>query len=157
YEGDKYCHLAFLNSRIASYYIKVLTPKLTISATYICKIPVVKGILNDTILSGGSQDIVKLKDSYNSKRPINYEYKVDEFIKYNSVYEYAKRDFVNDLELEVKRLRFEKDINERIFKYYDFSNEEIDYIYSKVGANPYDIDDKTIVLSVNELDKSIEK
>ncbi|MDZ4907117.1 hypothetical protein GNF64_15600, partial [Clostridium perfringens] len=135
----------------------MLTPKLTISATYICKIPVVKGILNDTILSGGSQDIVKLKDSYNSKRPINYEYKVDEFIKYNSVYEYAKRDFVNDLELEVKRLRFEKDINERIFKYYDFSNEEIDYIYSKVGANPYDIDDKTIVLSVNELDKSIEK
>ncbi|MDZ5035303.1 hypothetical protein, partial [Clostridium perfringens] len=84
YEGDKYCHLAFLNSRIASYYIKVLTPKLTISATYIGKIPVVKGILNDTILSGVSQDIVKLKDSYNSKRPINYEYKVDEFIKYNS-------------------------------------------------------------------------
>ena len=61
YEGDKYCHLAFLNSRLASYYIKVLTPKLTISATYIGKIPIVKEILHDTILSELSQSIVKIK------------------------------------------------------------------------------------------------
>lgn len=157
YEGDKYCHLAFLNSRLASYYIKILTPKLTISATYIGKIPIVKEILYDLKLSKLSQKVVRIKDVYNQKRPINYEYKADKFIKYNSIYEYAKRDFLNDLELEAEKLKFEKVINELIFSYYNFSDEEIKHIYSKVGKNPYEIDDNIYDLNVNEIDKIIEK
>ena len=157
YEGDKYCHLAFLNSRLASYYIKVLTPKLTISATYIGKIPIVKEILHDTILRELSKSIVKIKEYYNEKRPINYEYKMQEFTKYNSIYEYAKKDFLNDLELELEKLKLEKKVNERIIRYYNFSNEEIEYIYSKVGKNPYEIDDNICSCDVDELDRIIEK
>lgn len=156
-EGDKYCHLAFLNSRLASYYIKVLTPKLTISATYIGKIPAVKEIFYDAKISNISKIIVGLKLVYNKKRPINYEYKADEFLKYNSIYEYAKQDFINDLELELEKLKFEREINDRIIRYYEFTSKEIAYIYSKVGINPYEIENSLYDLDVSELDKFIEK
>lgn len=156
-KGDKYCHLAFLNSRLASYYIKVLTPKLTISAIYIGKIPVIEQIFYDEELSEFSCKVVGIKEEYNKKRPINYEYIMDDFIKYNSIYLYAKNDFINDLNLEKEKLRLETEINKKVISYYNYTNDEIEYIYSKVGKNPYEIDKNIEILDSKNLDKLISK
>lgn len=157
FEGDKYCHLAFLNSRLASYYIRVLTPKLTISATYIGKIPVVKEVFYDIELSEISRTIVNIKEEYNKKRPINFEYMNDDFLKYNSIYKYAQKDFVEDLKLEKEKLKLEAKINKIVMSYYNYTTEECDYIYSKVGVNPYEIDNIVSEEVISELDNIIAK
>lgn len=156
-QGDKYCHLAFLNSRLASYYIKVLTPKITISATYIGKIPAVKEIFYDLELSEISRTIVNIKEEYNKKRPINIEYIGDDFFKYNSIYRYAQEDFIKDLNLEKQKLKLEAKSNERVISYYGFTIEEMNYIYSKVGINPYEIDIQVSNEVINNLDSIIAK
>ncbi|HFF8990079.1 TPA: DNA methyltransferase [Clostridium perfringens] len=156
-KGDKYCHLAFLNSRLASYYIKILTPKLTISATYIGKIPVKGEILFDEKIKNASKRIVELKEIYNQKRPINREYKMDNFLKYNSIYEYVKEIFKEDLEIEKERLKLESYVNNKIINYYDFTDEEINDIYLKVGKNPYEINTANDIKNLEWLDQVIVK
>ena len=156
-KGNKYCHLAFLNSRLASYYIRVLTPKLTISATYISQIPVADDIMENELLSNLTKEIVVLKDQYNKKRPINYEYECDDYLQYGSIYLYAKEDFINDLEIELNRIELEYRINNLIISKYDFNDVELKTINSVVGISPYLIDDTEINLNHKELDKLISK
>ncbi len=156
-KGNKYCHLAFLNSRIASFYIKILTPKLTISATYISQIPVAEGIIESHELERLSYRTTTLKDIYNKKRPINYEYITDDYLKYNSIYLYAKKDFIDDLEIELERLEIEYRINELILSKYEFSESEINTVNSIVGVSPYLIDNGDITINHKDLDKLIVK
>ena len=49
-EGNEYAHLAFLNSRIAAYYVRMMSPKLTIAAGYIGQIPVNDNIYSSVVL-----------------------------------------------------------------------------------------------------------
>lgn len=156
YEGDKYNHLAFLNSRIASYYIKVLTPKLTISATYIGKIPCVKEVLFDEEIRQWAMNAVLLKEQYNKKRPINIEYYPNNYVENNSVYMFAVNDFLNDLEIELERLKIEAKINNKIMKYYELDDTDLKNIYDKVGQIPYEIDNQDMI-SIKELDLVISK
>ena len=39
-QGNEYAHMAFLNSRLAANYVRTISPKLTIAAGYIGRIPV---------------------------------------------------------------------------------------------------------------------
>lgn len=156
-KGYKYCHLAFLNSRVASYYIRILTPKLTISATYISQIPVADDIMDNEELSNLTQEVVMLKNQYNKKRSINYEYECDNYLQYGSIYLYAKEDFINDLEIELNRIALEAEINNLIISKYDFNDSELEIISSVVGISPYFIDDKEIDLNHKELDELISK
>lgn len=54
-------------------------------------------------------------------------------MKYNSIYEYVKEIFKEDLEIEKERLKLESYVNNKIINYYDFTDEEINDIYLKVG------------------------
>lgn len=153
--GDKFCHLAFLNSRIASFYIKVLTPKITIAASYIGQLPVVPEILSDINLSLISKEITTLKKEYNKKRPINIEYNF-EFSNSNSLYEFSINDLINDLYLELTRLKLEKESNDIIFDYFNFNFNEKRFIYSEVGYSPYDIDDNN-EFNIKKIDIIINK
>lgn len=155
--GNKYAHLALLNSRLASYYIKILSPKLTISATYIAHIPTKEEVLIDSILIDLSKECVEYKNRFNMKRPINFEFKHNNYLKYGSIYEYAIADFKDDLNLELKRLENEYKINERIFDLYAFSENEKLHIYNEVGYNPYTINTNPISLSTLELDRIVSK
>lgn len=154
--GNKFCHLAFLNSRLASFYIKLLTPKLTISATYIGQIPVIPEILYDDNLENISKEIVKLKEIYNKKRPINIEYKYFDTFNTSNIYEFVKNDFLEDLDLELKRLQLEEKINNIILNYFKFSSEEKTYIYSEVGKNPSEIDENNN-FDIKKIDEIISK
>lgn len=138
--GDKYCHLAFLNSRIASFYIKVLTPKLTISAMYIAKLPVVKEILYDDEISNLSKKTVVLKEKFNQKRPIDFEFHAEKYLINESIYKYVVEDFCDDLRIELERLRVETMINNKIIEYFNFDSSDVQTINDLVGENPYEID-----------------
>ena len=100
--GQMFAHLAFLNSRYASYYLKQTNPKLTIAAGYIARIPVTEEILDSEILSKIGQEIVDLKNKYLSKRPTNREFSWT--CPHSDLDALAKEMFLDDLKNENKRL-----------------------------------------------------
>ena len=155
-KGSKYNHLAFLNSRIASYFIKTLTPKLTISAKYIGQIPVPEEVIISDNLKELSERCVEYKYLFNKKRPINNEFEHQDYISSNSIYEFIKKDFQEDLELEIRRLEAEKHINESIEAYYNLGN-EILIVERKVGKIPYTIDLQRNFKTHQQLDEMIAK
>lgn len=155
-KGNKYNHLAFLNSRIASYFIKTLTPKLTISAKYIGQIPVPEKIILSDSLQELSKRCVEYKYLFNKKRPVNNEFEHQNYLSFNSIYEFAKRDFEEDLELEIKRLKTEKNINKSIEAYYNLGD-EIFIVEDKVGKIPYEIDVTKDFKTHQQLDEMIAK
>ena len=63
-KGDILCHLAFLNSKLASYFMKIINPKFTISGGYIQKLPVARGILENEEIRTLSQMCLNLKFEY---------------------------------------------------------------------------------------------
>jgi len=60
-EGNPLAHLAFLNSRFASYLMRLQSPKLTISAGYIGKLPFLKEMSDDATLVALAQECVRIK------------------------------------------------------------------------------------------------
>ena len=73
-KGNKYAHLALLNSRLAAYYIKSMSPKLTIAAGYIGQIPVAENIYTSVFLEKKAKLCIELKQKILSVRPNNLEY-----------------------------------------------------------------------------------
>lgn len=73
-EGNEYAHLAFLNSRIAAYYVRMMSPKLTIAGGYIGQIPVNDNIYSSVVLEKEARLCVELKRKMLSTRPNNIEY-----------------------------------------------------------------------------------
>lgn len=73
-KGSKYAHLALLNSRLAAYCIKTMSPKLTIAAGYIGQIPVAENIYSSVVLEKNAKLCIELKQKILSTRPNNLEY-----------------------------------------------------------------------------------
>lgn len=73
-KGNKYAHLALLNSRLAAYCIKLMSPKLTIAAGYIGQIPVAENIYSSVVLEKYARLCIELKQKILSTRPNNLEY-----------------------------------------------------------------------------------
>ncbi len=150
-QGDKYCHLAFLNSRIASYYMKTLSPKLTIAAGYIGQIPVPKTVFWNKELSEYAKMCSDLKDRFNSKRVINYEFRHVDYFIYDSIFRFAEEDFIDDLTIELERLEYEFKINKIIEVEYDLGIDHAS-IDVTVGRLTYTIDDNEIEILHEEVD-----
>lgn len=154
-EGDVFNHLAFLNSYFSSYFIKTITPKLTISANYIGKLPVPEGILNSNKINHLSKKAVDLKKRFNIKRPIYYEFHHDEYFKYGDVRTFAKSDFKDDLYLEYNRLKCEHKINKLIMQAYGLTESETSIIKKTIGCQVFDMTGSKLEISITQLDKEI--
>lgn len=148
--GDPFAHLAFLNSRFASYYIKKITPKLTIAAGYIGEIPTTKSIISSTLLSTKAKEILKCKNSRLSRRINNIEFYLEKNENINNYRYYAKKWFKKDLEDEWLQLKCEDIIDKEINKRLKISskdqkaiNEEIGYrkIYGKTLINKENVNE----------------
>ena len=72
-EGNKYSHIALLNSRLYSYYLKIISPKLTIAAGYISKIPTIKNLINSPNLAKAGERCCELKNKFLYKIILNKE------------------------------------------------------------------------------------
>lgn len=132
--GKANSHLALLNSRLASYYIRLLSPKLTIAAGYIAKLPVLSDILESTLLEECSAQCIEVKRHRLTKRPCNIEFiPIWPYEDFNYEKE-AYRWFLEDIEDEWTQLQLENKIDEYIFAKMGLSEDDISVIDSFIGT-----------------------
>ena len=157
--GDAYAHLAFLNSRFAAYFIRMLSPKLTIAAGYIGQIPTSADLLSSESMSIKAKACVEAKQSRLSKRPINLEFvPPTDSGQRITLEEQAKQWFLNDLADEWRQLCFEHDIDRGVLLAFDLSNSDRENIDRLVGIHAMDIPEtKELEFSSGSLDLEIDE
>lgn len=150
--GDKYAHLAFLNSRFATFLLKLINPKFTISAGYISKIPVAPNILNSKFISTRSKKCLELKEKYLQNKLPNLEFKHPNYSKIKSIDIFIENLIISDILNDFERLKLESEIELEIRNQYQFNVKELLEIKSIVGESPFFNKKKSLKISVEELD-----
>lgn len=154
-QGDYLSHLAFLNSRFASYFIRLLSPKLTIAAGYIAKIPVLDDLLLSGTLAKYARTCLELKRDRLSKRPIYLEYEpLTDIGRPTTLGEQAQHWFLNDIEDEWRQLCTEKEIDRYILDAFNLNETDRENLNAQVGQHALDINSNK-TLFVNDLDGMI--
>ncbi len=152
-QGNAMAQLAYFNSRLATYYIRTTSPKLTIAAGYIAKLPICKEIYTSVVLAKNAELCVELKQTFLSKRPCNYEYtdKYLEEIKGN-IYEAAYALFISEMESELIKLELEAHIDQYILSVFGLLEEDQKILEEQVGVCAFHIH-QTSDLEAEHLDK----
>lgn len=132
--GNMFAHLAFLNSRFASYFIRLLSPKLTIAAGYIAKLPVITKLLISPSLAKNAEMCLKEKKKRICKRPINIEFTLEDYqSEKESISECAFEWFLEDINSEWKQLCYEQAIEDEIEYTFKLCQEDVETIEGQVG------------------------
>ena len=156
-KGNKYAHLALLNSRLAAYYIKSMSPKLTIAAGYIGQIPVAENIYTSVFLEKKAKLCIELKQKILSVRPNNLEYDSFFIEKNTEKLETAAWEIFNeDITNELLKLQAEAEIDRYICSEYGLSKDDEAQLSGSVGQCAYSIKGTTDV-DLTKLDKYIAK
>lgn len=156
-KGNVYSHLALLNSRLSSFYVKNISPKLTLAAGYIGQIPVKESVYTSIVLEKNAGLCVELKRKMLSVRPNNLEYDASFFTDMpDNLYKAAWRLFNEDITNELLKLEIESKIDSYILKEYDFSEENKTQLAEKVGECAYHIHGADGV-ELSRLDNYIDK
>lgn len=137
FKGDKYAHLAFLNSKIATFLLKLINPKFTISAGYISKIPVAKNILDSKFIAQKSKKCLELKEEYLQKKLPNFEFQHFNYSSIKSLDLILEKLIIEDIESDYQRLFLESKIELEIRKQYNFNSNELNEVKSVVGESPF--------------------
>ena len=153
--GYPLAHMAFLNSRYSSFIIRLLSPKLTIAAGYIAKIPTLVDLLTSDELEQLAGVCVAQKEDRLSKRPINLEFvPLDDCGSSTTLNEQALKWFLSDIESEWLQLDAEGRIDRVVADAYGVSASERERIDMTVGCHALDIThSKTI--APHQLDRII--
>ena len=133
-KGKDLAHLAFLNSRFAAFFVRLLSPKLTIAAGYIGKIPVTEGILDSTLLENCSKKCLESKNHRLSKRPTNFEFSYFKHDKDKSIEDAARMWFDDDIKDEWTQLLNENKVEEFIAKEMGLSETDLKAIDDYIGC-----------------------
>ena len=133
-QGSVYAHLAFLNSRISSYYIRLLSPKLTIAAGYIAKIPICSEIIESALLDDCGKKCLEAKKRRLSRRPHNIEFNGVNFSENISFEDLAHTWFIQDIEDEWTQLQNENSIDEYICSVFDLAKHDLSVVDDYIGA-----------------------
>lgn len=150
--GDKYAHLAFLNSKVATFLLKLINPKFTISAGYISKIPVALNILDSKFISTRSKKCLKLKEKYLQSKLPNFEFQHPDYSSIKNVDGYIERLILSDIQNDFQRLKLESEIEKEIRKQYQFNSKELTEIKSVVGESPFFNKKKSLKIEIEKLD-----
>lgn len=152
-QGNPLAQLAYLNSRLATYYIRIMSPKLTIAAGYIARLPISRDIYTSIVLEKNAEMCLELKKNFLRKRPNNYEYADDYLDNLNGdVYEAAYSLFISDMEKELVKLEIESHIDSYIISEFELSEVDIEILESQVGVCAFNIQ-QTSEICVEKLDK----
>lgn len=148
--GNHLALLAYLNSRVATYYIRILSPKLTIAAGYIANLPITQNIINSDFLATQANICLQSKKSLLMNRPNNIEYNFSniQFFE-NDLTKTAQYLFLSELQLEYQKLLAEEQIEDFLNLNIGLQNEEIQLMYNELGIPVYKIKS---VFSYNSLD-----
>jgi hypothetical protein len=154
-QGNYLAHVAFLNSRFASYIIRLLSPKLTIAAGYIAKIPVLDELLSSETLTEYARICIGLKKDRLSRRPIYLEFEPLSDVEEPTTLETeAQQWFLKDLEDEWRQVWAENEIDRLILDAFELTDPDRGNLDVQVGCHALDIG-RNISLSVDELDCGI--
>lgn len=134
-KGNALCHLAFLNSKIATYFLKVLNPKFTVSAGYIGKIPVADGILDSSYLATLSSKCIRLKQEYLANKLPNYEFVHVDYKSILDVDSYVESCIRIDFFNQFRRYVYEQEIDKYILGKYELSDTQLSEYYKIMGGN----------------------
>ena len=132
-KGRMLAHLAFLNSRFAAFYVRLLSPKLTIAAGYIGKIPVTDRILESEELETYAESCLESKKHRLSKRPNNYEFSYVRHPEGKNISDMAKAWFQEDIKDEWTQLMNEQKIEDYISKEMELTIEDNHAIDDYIG------------------------
>lgn len=156
-KGNEYSHLALLNSRLAAYFVRIISPKLTIAAGYIGQIPVMEKVYSSVVLEKDARLCVELKRKMLCTRPNNLEYDATFIDRMCGDLELAAWTLFNeDITNELLKLETENRMDQYISKKYGFSEEDKQQLDQSVGACAYLIDDVKEI-NLNKLDIYISK
>lgn len=137
-KGNTLNHLAYLNSRLASYFIRESSPKLTIAAGYINRLPINEDILFSNEIHSRAKICLEIKKEFLSHRANCLEY-LEDFNMTANVRDSAKKLFLKDIKNELKKLQLESEIDKIICKYFGLTDEAEIYLTSKVDCCAYNI------------------
>ncbi len=151
-KGDQYAHLAFLNSKIATFLLKLINPKFTISAGYISKIPVAQNILDSKFIAEKSKECLELKENYLKKKLPNFEFQHFNYSEIKNLDCFIERLIIEDLESDYQRLFLESEIESAIRKQYNFNSKELNEVTSVVGESPFFNKKKSLKVNSEQLD-----
>lgn len=137
-KGNPYAHLAFLNSRLAAYYVRIMSPKLTIAAGYIGQIPARETVCSSIVLEQNARTCIELKKRTLSKRPSNLEYDPS-FLNDmpNDLSLAAWQLFNEDLTNELWKLEIESKTDQFISRKYELSQTDLHSLDQTVGECAY--------------------
>ena len=130
--GSSYAHLALLNSRLFSYYLRRLSPKLTVAAGYISRVPVPEGLLELPELESLGRECCRRKVRFLAGRPSNLEW-TPPSIPDSTVEAYAARLFLDEMEGELEKLACEARLDDVILQAYKLTRRELDELEEAVG------------------------
>lgn len=132
-KGKSLAHLAFLNSRFAAFYVRLLSPKLTIAAGYIGKIPVTDSILESKKLEKYAELCLESKKHRLSKRPNNYEFSYVKHPEGKNISDMAEKWFQEDIRDEWTQLLNEQKIEDYISAELELTTEDNHAIDDYIG------------------------
>ncbi len=132
--GKPMSHLAFLNSRFSSFFVRLASPKLTIAAGYIGQIPVTEKLLNSPSLEKYAKTCLDAKARRLKKRPSNIEFSYITHKPGMSIQEVAKTWFEEDLGDEWTQLINEQAIEDEIAEEMRLTYEDRLAIDNYIGA-----------------------
>ncbi|MGX7108670.1 Eco57I restriction-modification methylase domain-containing protein [Facklamia miroungae] len=156
-KGNHFAMLAYLNSLLASYFMRALSPKLTIAAGYIGGLPITEDIVNSEYLTTLSKICIESKKIVLSNRPNNFEYN-DSLLSVlpKNLNEAAKYIVNIEIDAELRRLNAEQSIDEYINSAAEISKENIGHMYDEIGFPAYTLK-KNKIINLEEVDKKWDK
>lgn len=153
-EGDAYAHLAFLNSRLATYFLRKINPKLTVSAGYLGKLPFNKEIAKNKRLASLGSTCVELKKDWLSSRLMSADTDISTFLLESTedFDTYFSNMLNNDVTLELQKLKAEGLIENEIMKSFGIGKSLREEVWQNVSFPSHFIQNQHIEISVQSLD-----
>ena len=135
-KGDKYCHIAFLNSTIATCLLKIKNPKFTVSAGYIGQLPVVESIFTSKAIATQAKKMVKYKREFLMYKLPNYEFVHKDYLQIKDIDSYINSCILDDLKNYYLRKKTSDKIDDLVLKSYHFSDTQMTTIRHLIGLPP---------------------
>ncbi|MDE8037450.1 N-6 DNA methylase [Erysipelothrix rhusiopathiae] len=129
--------IGYLNSRYASYIIRSISPKLTISAGYINRLPVKKEIFDSELIRENAKQAIGIKKIHAEKRVIFNNFKGVRK-KSGSLSLFLKKVFIEDLDKELDKLIIEDSINREVYRIMEVSDSQTVEINKILGDYIFD-------------------
>lgn len=155
--GNSYAHLAFLNSRLATYFLRKINPKLTVSAGYLGKLPFSIDIAQNHQLAALGAECVSLKQRILSTRLVSADTDIPNTIhdKIENFDEFFTRSLVRDTNLELAKLRAENQIELEVMQSFGIRKKLAEDVRQIVSMPSFSISNESTDFSDRQIDAGL--